>query len=504
MKKATWIALACSAALYFQQAQAQEVVSATDTVSYQSAMKQISKLASSGTEEDKALLKLEAEALSKKSSEDLLTLSAMVYERALDNTEEAEKIRKEIETKFPNGEYVRDKEFSATFGGGKPDKSLTGNDLEQKYLEFAKRFPAENKDGKGSKHEKTAYYLISTRYAEEGNPAKLQESLGKLKGTDYYLPGVANALDDFPEDKKDYKVFGPMLKEAYDSSKPNPDPATPQSENDAYFHGALTPHYANALIADKNYDEAISVTNAALEEAHYGGYHALKNTKVLGKAYTDKGEKEKALQTYEKFMAASGKDSTIVADAQKLYGDIHGPSADFNTYLAGLDKQLTANYLAKYEKEMVKKEAPNFTLMNRDGKEVSLSDYKGKVVVLDFWATWCGPCIISFPGMQAAVNKYADDSEVEFLFIDTWQREENYKELVAEFLTKNNYNFHVLFDEMKDRSKAAVTAYGIQGIPAKVVIDKEGFIRFQNSGSEANVEKLVKELDTKIELAKRG
>src|SRR5690606_37829144 len=133
--------------------------------------------------------------------------------------------------------------------------------------------------------------------------------------------------------------------------------------------------------------------------------------------------------------------------------------------------------VAKYKSEMIKEEAPAFSLVNREGKTVSLADMKGKVVVLDFWATWCGPCVMSFPGMQAAVNKYKDDSEVEFLFIDTWQREENYKELVDNFITENKYTFHVLFDEMKDRENATVTAYGVRGIPTKVVIDKEGFIR---------------------------
>lgn len=106
--------------------------------------------------------------------------------------------------------------------------------------------------------------------------------------------------------------------------------------------------------------------------------------------------------------------------------------------------------------------------------------------------------------MQAAVNKYKDDKEVEFLFIDTWQREENYKEVVKDFITEHKYTFHVLFDEMKDREKATTTAYGVRGIPHKVVIDKEGFIRFESSGGSADVEKIVAEMEAKIELARKG
>ncbi|MNP86861.1 hypothetical protein D3C76_1873550 [compost metagenome] len=57
---------------------------------------------------------------------------------------------------------------------------------------------------------------------------------------------------------------------------------------------------------------------------------------------------------------------------------------------------------------------------------------------------------------------------------------------------------------MKERDKSVVTAYGVKGIPTKVIIDKDGFIRFQSSGGGADVEKIVHEISTKIELARKG
>ena len=106
--------------------------------------------------------------------------------------------------------------------------------------------------------------------------------------------------------------------------------------------------------------------------------------------------------------------------------------------------------------------------------------------------------------MQATVNKYANDQDVVFLFIDTWQREANYKELVNNFIESNKYTFQVLFDEMKNTKDAVVSAYGVEGIPTKVVIDKEGFIRFKTTGGGADVDKIVNEMSAKIELAKKG
>src|SRR5690606_1766890 len=173
-------------------------------------------------------------------------------------------------------------------------------------------------------------------------------------------------------------------------------------------------------------------------------------------------------------------------------------------YAAGLNARIKNALKAKYKTEMVERDAPGFTLTNMQGETVSLDDYRGKIVILDFWATWCGPCIMSFPGMQAAVNKYADDPNVEFLFINTWQSEDNYKELVTNFINENNYTFHVVYDEMKDRDKATVTAYGVRGIPTKVFIDPEGKIRFQSAGGSANVDVVVGEMEAKIELIKEA
>lgn len=135
--------------------------------------------------------------------------------------------------------------------------------------------------------------------------------------------------------------------------------------------------------------------------------------------------------------------------------------------------------------------ATDFALKNLDGKEVKLSDYKGKVVVLDFWATWCGPCKASFPKMQDLVTQYKD-KDVAFLFINTWEnkKEDEVLKNVTNYITEKKYNFNVVFD-----SKSEVVAnYKIEGIPTSILIGKDGNILFSGHDNGSLGEMIDNEL----------
>jgi len=112
--------------------------------------------------------------------------------------------------------------------------------------------------------------------------------------------------------------------------------------------------------------------------------------------------------------------------------------------------------------------APDFTFPGLDGKMVSLSDYKGKVVLVNIWATWCPPCVDEMPSMEKLYQKFKRKNfEILAVSID-----EPGLKAVAPFMKKSSLTFPALID-----SEGTIkTVYGITGIPESFIIDKQGIL----------------------------
>ena len=114
--------------------------------------------------------------------------------------------------------------------------------------------------------------------------------------------------------------------------------------------------------------------------------------------------------------------------------------------------------------------APDFTVYDLEGNEVHLTDFFGKPIIVNFWASWCGPCKMEMPDFDAAYATYKDD--IVFLMVNMTDGSRETLEKASAFIVDSGYSFPVYYDTDMD---AAMT-YGVNSIPSTYFIDAEGYL----------------------------
>lgn len=139
------------------------------------------------------------------------------------------------------------------------------------------------------------------------------------------------------------------------------------------------------------------------------------------------------------------------------------------------------------ESKLLGKPAPGFALKDMDGNEAKLSDFTAKVVLVDFWATWCGPCVQAMPHIQALSDKNKDKNVV-ILGINSW---ENDQKKVEPFLREKKITYRILLDSNNE----VIEDYGVRGIPTFFIIDKKGIVRYTYVGLPSDDHLIQQNLD---------
>ena len=121
--------------------------------------------------------------------------------------------------------------------------------------------------------------------------------------------------------------------------------------------------------------------------------------------------------------------------------------------------------------------AYDFTVYDKDGKEVKLSDMKGKPVVLNFWASWCPPCKAEMPDFDEIAKQY--EGKVTFMMVNLTDGQSETLDSAKSFIDSMEYTFPVYFDTTSE----AAYAYGISSIPTTFFIDAEGYFVAYYEGS---------------------
>lgn len=135
--------------------------------------------------------------------------------------------------------------------------------------------------------------------------------------------------------------------------------------------------------------------------------------------------------------------------------------------------------------------APDFNLDDMDGKKHTLKQYKGKVVLINFWATWCPPCVREMPSMESLYQQLKDKPFI-VLAINQWEDEEKVFAFTGQL--KSIPSFPILFDP---DSKVSA-AYGVKGLPSSYIVNKQGDIVFRATGgrdfTHPEIVRLIKSL----------
>jgi len=128
---------------------------------------------------------------------------------------------------------------------------------------------------------------------------------------------------------------------------------------------------------------------------------------------------------------------------------------------------------------LVGKEAPDFALKSTTGENLRLSEYRGNVVMLNFWATWCGPCRQEMPLLDDLYNRY---ERVGFTLLGVNIDDDSQRAI--DMMRELGVNFPVLFDARKDVSKL----YDVNAMPVTVILDREGNVRHVHQGYKPGYE----------------
>ena len=271
----------------------------------------------------------------------------------------------------------------------------------------------------------------------------------------------------------------------------------------------------NVDVALKNIKKSSDIKDGAREikyfkdsKANYYNRYAI----VLSAA----GEDKKALDTLVNAVRNADSNPKLIQTLRKIYIKVHGNDKGADKLITDLQEEAYEKEYKEVEKLYIEestipfqgvipdpsdsdktftifnatKHAYDISLPDLNGNTINFSDYKGKILVIDFWTTMCTPCVASFPGFERVVSEYKNEP-FQLFIIDIFEEQET----VKSFIAKKGISLDVLHDEDNETYEVAAT-------PNKIVFDTEGNIRFYSISYAGSTDREYYKLKAMVEIVK--
>lgn len=440
---------------------------------------------------------------------------ARVYRDMMHDRTKADAMENLIRQRFPNGILERDKWVYRMFRESDVRDSL--------WKTFVVRFPLKQFNSVNTEinqlyYNKVYRAVVYNQVIKYNNYKVLDEMLEDAPlecVTEFHRHLVVNALGHdavkpafiLPYSQK---IIDRIVRYTHEQSSAESKDYSPASwEKEVMLRGrdAFAGHAA-LLSTLEQYKEALSYAEQVKALA------GSRNAEFYG-LYTRLLEKNKrhadAMMVVENGVRENKATPEMIAMLKQDYIAKHKSDKGFDTYFEGMKStEAVAAQQEHLKNDLIKKESPSFKLEQMTGGYIDLAKQKGKIVVLDFWATWCAPCKAALPGMQMAVDKYKQDDKVAFYFIATMETTPDYRNQIKAFVQAKHYSINVLYDGKNARTGKLDDTYSkyaqqlhFSGIPQKMIIDRNGFVRWQSTGYMGSPSALADEISYVIELLKK-
>lgn len=454
--------------------------------------------------------------LLKNETEENMLKASYIYRNLLELKQPADSLTELMITRYPKGSIARLNAYRAAVNNQKSMELM-----KQALIQFVKDFPESPADRKFNEDNRIAYSNVYQTIiivdVVNKNYSSLKTYLQQLPidasmNLFYKVIQIFHDRKDIPD--QDLYPHAKLLVDHIENIKEiKPSyyyylsPNEWKEEWDSLFAKNILITYVDILKNVGKNEEALSYAQLAQQVLQYTKADLNSNMVTL---LNNKGDKKLLRDVLLKSLYNNQITPLMLDFLKRDYIAEHKSEAGFDAFLK-LHKNpaLAVNESQSLVESKREGVMPAWSMMDADGKLIDSKALKGKTYVLDFWASWCVPCKASFPGMKLAVEKYKNDPNVQFFFVDTEERSVNYKEAAKKYIKDNNYPFHILFDnklkgkEINDEVFSRIAkAFTISGIPQKIFVDKNGNVQFISVGYKGSPSELADEISGMVERTK--